>query len=436
MTRAVLVQASGTGWHGAIHRLSDEGVLTPVLWVGDPDDTSAVSARWPGAEHVSAAALRGGRISASGYAGAYADFWTSDAHHRLRRILPRAMASADTSGTRRAVAGRLVGEALIAWTLAAFDRTRPEVAIFARPPTNPAALVLQAVARHAGLRIVTAEDLEPFPAMRLVGPAGPVGGDGTVGIELPPDRPTRRRTVRKGGRISPLAWLAAPVSRRIGARYAIDLDPPGRTRNVFIEDAVPAGSGPGRAALLRAARIGDAVSGGMRSLPGDRVDVALPRGFAPDVDLFAEVAMLRAVAPEGTAIVIRDHPDGLTPAGTGWMHRAPALYRTLSAWDGVILAAQDAEGPPPVAVLAFTPEDAVRPLLSGIPVVLSRPGWLEGCPGLTAGFDPETPASTDAAKEWISALLSATALATPLSEGAIVAALSAALGRQHDLAEG
>ena len=428
MRRAVIVPASGAGWEAVAGRLADDGVATPVLWVGDPADGRALRARHPDLDVLSAAACRAGRVPRPDYAGASGDFWTSAAHHRLRRVLPGAAAALDTAGRRRAVAGRLVGEALIAWALDRLERAAPDVLILGAPPEEPVALVLDAVFRWAGRDVVTVEPLAPWPAVRVVGPGGAVPGDG---IAATPPAPGPRAPAAPGTaarpRPAPLAGLTAPVRRRIAARWAVDPDPVAVSRNVFTTDAVPPRAGPAEAALRRTARLAERLAQVSTALPARRIDVLLPPVPPPGADLFATLAAALDARPPDVPLAVREAPEVFAPAGPAWRHRAPALYAALAAFEGVIVASGgDQTAPPPLATIAFRPGDAVPALLSDGAVVLPDPGWLAGCPGVHARL-PVTPPAPGTPRTWIADTLRRTAIPTPADDAALARALAVAL---------
>ncbi|WP_422073072.1 hypothetical protein [Tranquillimonas rosea] len=445
-------------WFDLARSLEEQGVATPVAWLGDPRHDATARETFPDCEVVPVMPSRAGSLSGAPlWRGTHAGFWTSAEHDRARDHAIKLMDRVDWTGEQRGVTRAALFDGLVLWALALVERHDPDALVMSEPPHQPLQLVIEHVMRWLGRDVLCFAGWSIMPLMMLRrdydGPILPapdgalpehlrdrIGqeADAFVGrfddaAAIEPrymaqqrDRAARiaRRDRRMRALTAPLRLALRPLGRVLGRRYAIDIDPPHASDNLFTEDRLPRAALGDRKRTIaaRRTRLADRLDAAIGTdLPADYVYVPLhyepERTTNPDGGVFHDqiraLSVLRALLPDDIGIVVKEHPSQLSAAMRGFLGRSPGFYRVIRQIEGLHISPNETPSTALItnarATAAITGTAVIESACLGRPGLIFGHPWFEGCPNVHRvgqGTDlgailAEIPQPRGAVRDWL-----------------------------------
>ncbi len=402
MKRLIWFPTGRQMWLDLAVRLAEQGVATPVVWLGDDRLMEAAARRFPTARVLSLRTLARGRRTPPAHprTAAAGRLWAEPSWPMARAHALKLMDRDDKDGQMSALEREAWLHQLVNWSAALIEETGAEALVMAESPHATPMYVLYAVAQAMGLPVLSFFSWPLLPGLGLRH-----GLNGTP-ISLPVNAvgdPAAREVFLSRGRDEIERYLArfegagyefVPRYMQIQANVATggrDLKSNPALRKIagWVQLAVPRRM----RASLRRRRLNAALAA-VTSAPPEGRYVYFPLHYEPErtttpdggafSDQFRTIALLRHLLPAEVSIVVKEHPSTFNAFMQGDLGRHPRHYAALAGLKGVYLLShrhssadllRNCEG-----VATITGTVALEAAALGKPSVIFGYPWFSGCP--------------------------------------------------------
>lgn len=163
----VLFTTGAKPWFDLVSRLHDEGIATPVIWVGDPRHETSGRAKFGGevVQSMDTFVHFPWRITDVGYEGELNAFFTSNDYYIAKDRALKLMDRLDVYGGLTRLDREAYFKNICIWGLKRFSETRPDALLTTESPHSHAQFTLYMICKYLGIPCFKIQPSPVIPAL-------------------------------------------------------------------------------------------------------------------------------------------------------------------------------------------------------------------------------------------------------------------------------
>lgn len=406
-------------WLKLAKDLYDEGIATPILWLGD-------DRLYEGAKELFDDSVvrmldfvhRPMDITNVGYSGEYSEFLETSDYLDVKDICLKMMDRLDLNGSFSRIDRESYFHKLMLWALKFFHDNKPDALLMIEKPHSHAQYVIYRIARYLNIPAAHFKDCALMPVNFLQ----KVDGSYVVSnykiddylinkfekvINDYVNKLTALRNLESS--YSPHYMIAQKNNSRLQNRLKSLLGTQGRVMlrdfasdiRFFFNKAYQA-TNPYRFFFItrflikkiRQKNLREAIFSSQESINFEKDYFYFPLHYEPERttnpdgeayhDQFKSLVLLRKFIPENIEIVVKEHPSQFLMADRGSRGRSPLFYKLIKNIEGVSIVSPDVDSfklmRQSIGVATITGSVALEAALLKKPSIVFGKAWYEGCP--------------------------------------------------------